>query len=233
MPSPPGPRLLSLADRVIPGRPIADIGTDHGLLPCWLLAEGRVPVAIGIDLRPGPLRAARQTAADWGLSGDPRLSLRQGDGLQPLAPSEVDTVVIAGMGGLRIAALLHAAPRQRAALRRLVLQPNTEAPALRAALQDLGWRLVDEVICVEGGRDFLTLVAEPGAGAPLTDAELLLGPVLLRDRPPSFLAWLGREKARLQAAAVAAQAGSGRVPDALARSLAIVVAILGASPASR
>ncbi|RME24929.1 MAG: SAM-dependent methyltransferase [Deltaproteobacteria bacterium] len=227
MPSQPGPRLLSLADRVPAGRPMADIGTDHGLLPVWLLVRGRVPSAIGVDLRAAPLRAAARTAAAWGLAGDPRLSLRQGDGLAPLEVGEVDTVVIAGMGGRRIAALLEAAPRRRSALRRLVLQPNTEARALRAALQDLGWHLVDEDLCVEGGREFLTLVAEPGVGAPLTDAELLLGPVLLQRQAPAFRSWLVREHARLQAAAAAARAGTGRVPQPLAAALEIVAATLG------
>lgn len=219
-----GPRLAALADRVLPGVAMADVGTDHAGLPVALLAEGRVSRAVGIDRRAGPLKRARITAADAGLVDDPRLSLRQGDGLAPLAPGEAATVVIAGMGGLRILGILGRAPQVLATVQRLVLQPNTEAPALREGLVAMGWGLVDEDLCEEGGRDFLTLVAEPAAGsvAPLSPAERLLGPILLDRRPPRFLAWLQREEARLAAALDAAGRSTAGPPARLVDELALV-----------
>ena len=40
------PRLRLLAEMTPPGGRLADIGTDHGYLPVWLLQEGRIPSAI-------------------------------------------------------------------------------------------------------------------------------------------------------------------------------------------
>lgn len=197
-------RLRTLADLVLPGRPMADVGTDHAALPAGLVAAGRVPSAVGIDLREGPLVGARATAAALGLADDPRLSLRVGDGLGPLLPGEVATVVIAGMGGLRILDLLRRAPRVLSTLARLVLQPNTDLPAVRAGLVGLGLSLVDERLVLERGQAFTLLVAEPGPSPALDEAALLLGPHLLARREPPFLAWLAREEQRLSHAVQAA-----------------------------
>ena len=48
-------RLSAIAALVPAGVPMADIGTDHGLLPMYLVQSGRVPRAIGIDDKLEPL----------------------------------------------------------------------------------------------------------------------------------------------------------------------------------
>ncbi|MCK6504044.1 class I SAM-dependent methyltransferase [Myxococcota bacterium] len=197
-------RLRALADLVLPDRPMADIGTDHGRLPAGLVAQGRVPFAVGVDLREAPLVAARATARALGLQDDPRLSLRIGDGLSPLLPGEVATVVIAGMGGLRILDLLAAAPAVVARLERLVLQPNTDLPAVRAGLGPLGLGLVDEGLLIERGQAFTFLVAAPGPALAMDEAQLLLGPFLQARREAPFLDWLHAEELRLTRAIEAA-----------------------------
>ena len=49
-------RLMSIADLVIAGEPVADIGSDHALLACYLVDEGRCPRAICGELGEGPYR---------------------------------------------------------------------------------------------------------------------------------------------------------------------------------
>lgn len=53
------PRLRLLAEMTPPGGRLADIGTDHGYLPVWLLQEGRIPSAIASDVGAEPLEHAR------------------------------------------------------------------------------------------------------------------------------------------------------------------------------
>ncbi len=191
MTRPLGPRLQALADEVWAGLPVADVGADHALLPIALLRAGRVPAAVAVDRAPGPLLTLRALRV-------PGLEVRAGDGLAPLRPGEVGTVVIAGMGGDLIAALLDRAPAGvLGALRRLVLQPNTRADRARAALQRAGMRLVDEAFAVERGRAHLRLVAEPGPAAPLGDADLRWGPLLRARRDPTLRALIEAELARL------------------------------------
>ena len=55
-----GPRLALCASLVRPGAALIDVGTDHAYLPIWLLLGGKVPRALGLDVNPGPLAAARR-----------------------------------------------------------------------------------------------------------------------------------------------------------------------------
>jgi len=173
------PRLACVARYVLPGQPLADIGTDHAYLPAHLVSTGAVVRAIACDLLPGPLEAARATVEAAGVS--PRLDLRLGSGLRPVAPGEVACATICGMGGALIATILAEGPLT--GIRRLVLQPMGGEERLRAWLCANGWRLTDEALVEDGGRIYVVLVAEPGSMS-LTEAEMVAGPHLLRAGGP-------------------------------------------------
>ncbi|MDO5332357.1 MAG: tRNA (adenine(22)-N(1))-methyltransferase TrmK, partial [Bacillota bacterium] len=51
-------RLNCIANSVIPGEPVADVGTDHGFVPIHLLAENIVPFTILTDVNQGPIDIA-------------------------------------------------------------------------------------------------------------------------------------------------------------------------------
>jgi tRNA (adenine22-N1)-methyltransferase len=206
----PSARLRAVADAVPPGSRVADVGTDHAQLLVWLRACGRIGVGIGIDVVPGPLAQARRTLADAGVDG---VELRQGDGLQPLRPGEVDVVVLAGMGGTRIVRLLQASPAVVDGLDVLVLQPNTEWVAVRRWVAARGWALAGESMVEDRGKHYVVLVVRPRPGGDpgWSEEELELGPRLLVERPPAFLAWLRHELRRTEKAA--ARATGSRGPD--------------------
>ena len=138
------PRLRLLADWVPQGARLADIGTDHAYLPVWLLRNGRVSSAIASDLRSGPLSRARETAQTYDVVSS--LELRLGNGLSGIAPEETDCVVIAGMGGENIAAILAAAPWTSDGKHALLLQPQTHAENLRRFLMEHGYAIVREAL---------------------------------------------------------------------------------------
>jgi tRNA (adenine22-N1)-methyltransferase len=142
------PRLAAIAALIPPDCAVADIGADHGLLSRHLAARGQRVIAI--EHNAGPYAALRQRSA-----GLPGLELRQGDGLGPLAPGEVDCAVMAGMGARTMLRILAGAPRQAAALSRLVLQPQTEAWRLAEGLVALGWARELEQEVEEQGRRYL------------------------------------------------------------------------------
>ncbi len=171
------PRLGAVAAHVPPGRPLADIGTDHAYLPAYLVQAGIIPRAIASDVLPGPLEAARATVREAGLAD--RIELRLGDGLRVLQPGEVPTVTICGMGGPLIAEILEGGPL--GGIERLVLQPMAGEERLRAWLAANGWRLVDEELVRDGGRLYVILVAEPGR-MELEEADALVGPLLRKKR---------------------------------------------------
>ena len=62
------PRLQCIASLVPQGARLADVGTDHGYLPVWLLQHGRIESAIASDINALPLDHARATAREYGVT---------------------------------------------------------------------------------------------------------------------------------------------------------------------
>lgn len=171
------PRLRLLADWVPPGARLADVGTDHAYLPVWLRLHGRVVSAIACDLRKGPLDRARETGRAYGVEG---IVYRLGNGLMVVSPEEADTIVIAGMGGENIAAILAKAPWTADGKHTLLLQPQTRAEALRAFLAANGYAIRREALAEDRGTIYP--VMEVGGGEmSLTLGQLYGGAALLRD----------------------------------------------------
>lgn len=166
------PRLQAIADQVPQGSRLADVGTDHGFLPVWLLNSGRIDSAIAADLREGPLNRARETAQRFGIAA--QISFRRCDGLSAICPEEVDTVAIAGMGGETIISILKAAPWTKEGTL-LLLQPMTGFAELRRWLQGNGYQIVGECIAYEGKRLYSILTVRGGEMPLMTPAELWAG----------------------------------------------------------
>ena len=166
------PRLQAIAEQVPQGARLADVGTDHGYLPVWLLCSGRIDSAIAADLREGPLDRSRETARRFGVAE--RISFRLCDGLSAIRPEEVDTVVIAGMGGETIVSILEAAPWTKEGTL-LLLQPMTRCAELRLWLQKNGYQIAGERIACEGDRLYNILSVTGGEMPPLSPAELWAG----------------------------------------------------------
>ena len=101
-------RLQALADLVPPGSRLADIGTDHAYLPVALVLSGKCPRAVVSDLREMPLENARQAIRRYHL--EDRIVACLSDGLDEIAPDWAQDIIIAGMGGELIAAILARAP---------------------------------------------------------------------------------------------------------------------------
>jgi tRNA (adenine22-N1)-methyltransferase len=197
------PRLEAVARLVPLGARLADIGSDHGLLPRALLRSGRVAFALATE-KTAELAARVDSRAT--ASGIARgLAVRAGDGFSALRPEDaIDTVVVAGLGGRAIARILAGALGIDAATRVLVLQPRSKPAELRAFLSTNGWRLEAESLTVERGRRHLTLKASRGGDgglyrhASLSRADLLeAGPLLVRERPPELAALWVEERDRL------------------------------------
>ena len=163
------PRLQAVADLVPPNAALADIGTDHAYLPAWLLGRGLVRRAIAADINKGPLDRARLTAQQYNCTE--QMDFRLCNGLAGIAPDEVDTIVIAGMGGETIAAILQAAPWVQDGRYALILQPMSVQSDLRGWLWHNGFSIQKEEIIREGDKLYNILVASYGDAVQLTAGE--------------------------------------------------------------
>lgn len=173
------PRLQLLANMVPKGCRLADIGTDHGYLPVWLLQQGFIKNAVAADIGAEPLDHARRTSAEYGVEN---IDFRLCSGLTAIAPEEVDTVVIAGMGGETIIAILAAAPWTKDGAHTLLLQPMTKAAELRHWLSVSGYSFTAEQLVWDKNYLYPVLQVRGGACPELTELQTLTG-VLLADDP--------------------------------------------------
>jgi len=163
------PRLRAVADLVPHNAALADIGTDHAYLPAWLLGRGQVRRAIAADINQGPLDRAKLTAQQYNCTD--KMEFRLCDGLAGIAPEEVDTIVIAGMGGETIAAILQAATWVCNGRYTLILQPMSAQPDLRGWLWYNGFSIEKEELIREGDKLYNILVASYGGAIELTAGE--------------------------------------------------------------
>lgn len=158
-------RLLACAGLVCPGNTAADIGTDHGFLPIYLLQNHICPRVIAADLREKPLNAARRNAARAGISENIFFCLS--NGLDRIPLDAVQTVICAGMGGDTIMSILDKAMPLPEELQ-LILQPQTAAPELRRFLGAHGCRIQREWLARDGNFVYTVLEVFPAGGESLS-----------------------------------------------------------------
>ena len=172
------PRLQCIASLVPKGARLADIGTDHGYLPVYLLQEGTIGHAIASDINALPLAHARATAAEYGVTE--KLDFRLCPGLAKLRPEECDTVAIAG--GETIRGIVEAAAWTRDGAHTLSLQPQTKADLLRRWLCANGYRFLSETLVRDKEQLYVVFRVAAGMGQELSEADALTG-ILLREDP--------------------------------------------------
>lgn len=145
-------RLQLIADRISEGETMADIGTDHGFLPIYLRVCGKSPKVIMGDVSEPSLEKGRKNAfmmvPDMSMLDD--IGFRVGDGLSVLESGEVDTVVIAGMGGKLIRDIMAADMELTGTIKKFVMQPRIGQGHLRKWLIDNGFVIIAEDVVVEG-----------------------------------------------------------------------------------
>ena len=90
-------RLQAVAGFVSEGNRLVDVGTDHGYIPIYLVKTGKIPSAIAMDVKKGPLSRAEEHIGQAGL--DAYIECRLSDGLRGLKPGEGESLLLAGMGG--------------------------------------------------------------------------------------------------------------------------------------
>ena len=190
-------RLQAIADMVPAGAKVADIGTDHGFLPCYLAQSGKAEQVIACDVNAQPLALAQKNIADYNVVD--KVSTRLGDGLAVIKPGEVDVVTIAGMGGALMIDILDASPLVVDRLKRIVLQPNVGAEAVRIWAEKNRWQIVAEELVKENDIFSVIIVLEQGRSDRFMSAvELYLGPKLLADHHPLLGLYISEEWEKTQ-----------------------------------
>jgi len=175
-------RLGAIAGFIEKGSRVADVGTDHGLIPVYLAQNGIARRIIATDISDGALSAAIRSAAKYGVSD--MITFIRTPGLAGISEREADTVVISGMGGETIAGILEDATWTKNPGVRLILQPQTKIGELCRRLNENGYALNDAKIAREKGKLYIVMLAGGGEAEPEIDAEMELYSRLISNNDP-------------------------------------------------
>ena len=192
-------RLMTAAALVTQGYTLADVGTDHGYIPIYLLQQKKIPAAIAMDINEGPLERAKEHIALYGLQA--YIQTRLSDGVAALKPGEVEAVLIAGMGGGLVMHILKDGEKVCQSAKELILQPQSEIERVREFLREEGYAILAEDMVLEDGKFYPMMKVqyqgesenEQKASEELKLSDLY-GGLLLQNRHPVLKTFLEKEK---------------------------------------
>ena len=153
-------RLQTIANFVPKNTIVGDIGTDHGYIPIYLIEKGISKKAIAADLSKNSLEKIIQFRKLKGL--EKYIDIRLGDGLDVIKPFEIDTLIIAGMGGLLIRDILDKDKEKRDSITHFILQPNIASKELREYLFAQDFQIIDEKLVKEDNKFYEIIYAKKG-----------------------------------------------------------------------
>lgn len=179
---------------------IADVGCDHAYVAIALCQRQLAKKVIAMDVRRGPLAIAKNNVVQYGLGEE--IELRLGDGLEELQPGEVDTIIIAGMGGLLMRGILERGYSiwTEDCHPVLVLQPQSDIGQLRHFLYEKGYMIEKEKMLLEEGKYYTVMRAiydDSDCEVDDSEAAWTYGACNLRNRDAILLQYLKKESCTL------------------------------------
>ncbi|MGB4985051.1 MAG: class I SAM-dependent methyltransferase [Erysipelotrichaceae bacterium] len=184
-------RLLTIASLIKPHSIVGDVGCDHAKLLIYLVQNNLIEKGYALDIAQGPLNQAISNIQSENLSEKiiPILS----DGLDK-CPSDVNCIVIAGMGYDTIKSILL---NNQFVTDQLIIQCNSKVYELRSLLSQLNYRIIDEIMVNEGKHYYQMIVCDMTKNGNYNEDELYFGPILLKKRDGIFLKYYQNQLAVL------------------------------------
>lgn len=201
-------RLSAVAELTGKCNVMADIGTDHGYIPIYLVEQGKVCRAIAMDIGKGPLQRAEEHVKLHQL--DEYIELRLSDGAKQLAEREVEEIVIAGMGGRLMMKIVGESMEIFRNLQGFVIQPQSEYGFVRHYLEDNGFTILKEDIVKEDGKYYPMMRVAAGRMKLEKQCFYAYGKLLLAEKHPVLLQYLMKEYENYEKIKEALQQGATR-----------------------
>ncbi len=152
-------RMREITRLVTPGNRVVDVGCDHGFVSIYLVQQQISPKVLAMDVRTGPLSAAKEHIVDCGLES--LIETRLSDGLIEYTIGEADTMICAGMGGKLMARILQENLDKTRSFQELILQPQSELTLFRRSLRNMQLSTAEERMVYEDGKYYFLMKVYP------------------------------------------------------------------------
>ena len=143
-------RLKAVASLIKENANVADVGADHGLLEIYLINEGKTNSILAIENKNGPFSILKNNLKDH----DVKLSLS--DGISEIDET-VDTIVLAGMGGILISDILNSHKEKLMNIKQIVVDAHRDIQLVRENICKLGFYIEKEKIVYEKGTYYFVI----------------------------------------------------------------------------
>lgn len=213
-------RMKLIANTVTKGNVVADIGCDHGYVSIYLIKQDISPKVIAMDLREGPLKKAKTNTRQ---SNDKKvienIEFRISNGFEKLKPKEVDTAIIAGMGGGLICKIIKDGEKVVRELKELIISPQSEIADVRHFLHDNGYRIVSQWMIKDDGKFYTVIKVVNGKDIDYTEIEYKYGKKLIDEKNQILREYLEWDKKRLEKVAASIENKDGENVEARKKQL--------------
>lgn len=173
-------RLQKVADTVNKSNIVADIGTDHAYVPIYLVKNKVANKAIAADISQGSCKKAQINVNNKHLNH--LIDVRCGNGLEVIKADEIiDTIIIAGMGGLMTISVLESNKKAVNIAKQLVLQPQKDIYKVRQYIHSIGYKITNETMLIDNNKYYNIINAEKGI-EKYTELEYLFGKILIENK---------------------------------------------------
>lgn len=180
-------RLLKIAEFIEKDETVYDVGTDHALLPCFLVQEGICSRVYASDNKEGPLKSAKENIKEYGL--EDKIIPVLCDGLDK-CPSDVSVVTISGMGFNTVREILDRV--DIGIFKKLVIQVNKDTKYLRRYISEHNYTILkEEVVHDDFYYEIVSFCAD--LHEPYSEKEIEYGPLNLRNMKPEFIDYINFE----------------------------------------
>ena len=149
---------------------VLDIGTDHALLPIYLIKNNITKIADGSDVSDVVLLNAKNNIVKYGLND--KINLYCSDGINSVDISKYNTFVIAGMGFYTIKDIL--SNNKIKNINKLIIQSNNNHEDLRRFINGIGYKIITDFYIKDKGKPYLIILCEKGK-QKLSDTEYVCG----------------------------------------------------------
>lgn len=178
------PRLKCLTEFISDNTNMVDIGCDHGLLDIYLMQEKKNIKIIASDVNNNALNNAKKNIKKYKL--DDKIETILSNGLDNIDTTNLDTIVISGMGSHTIVGILYNNLKKIKNINKLIIQSNNDLDFLRYKVTKIGYYIKKEKLVKDAG--IIYTVIEFNKGYRLySKKDLYFGPCLLKERNSLFI----------------------------------------------
>ncbi|MDU5368455.1 SAM-dependent methyltransferase [Finegoldia magna] len=184
-------RLEEIINLVEDNSIVADIGTDHGIVPYELIKSNKAKKVIASDISEKSLDKLREKL-DY-LDEPEKIILNVSDGLDNLNEYQVDTIIISGMGGNLIVDILNKNIDVAKSANCLILGANNSLSVLRKFLHDNSFEIIEEVDLFENDKYYQIIKIKVGKQLFSNDYEYEFGKFLIDNKSENLKQYIKQQ----------------------------------------